>query len=121
MRNQYEQMKRWAWGVSDDAYIIRHYVLDNKIPFIDKTLRVIKVIEDHFLWPVNWFAITVSAMMPPLLNEQFSRTIIGKTLPQVSSTLLTISMVSILSIFIIDAKNRPPRPTKIFGLMLVNP
>ncbi len=114
MRNQYEQMKRWAWGVSDDAYIIRHFILNDKAPFIDKTLRVFKVIEDHFLWPVNWFAITVSAMMPPLLNHQFSRTIIGKTLPQVSSTLLTISMVSMLSIFIIDASNRPPKPNRNF-------
>ncbi|MFA6814230.1 MAG: glycosyltransferase family 2 protein [Candidatus Pacebacteria bacterium] len=121
MRNQYEQIKRWAWGVSDDAYIIRHYVLSDKAPFIDKTLRVFKVIEDHFLWPVNWFAITVSAMLPPLLNQQFSRTIIGKTLPQVSSTLLTMSMISMLSIFVIDAKNRPPRPNKNFWSYISQP
>ncbi|MFH2118436.1 MAG: hypothetical protein ABII10_01725, partial [Candidatus Paceibacterota bacterium] len=72
----------------------------------------LKVVEDHFLWPVNWFAITVSAILPPLLNDQFSRTIIGKTLPQVTSTLLTLSLVSFVVIFIIDAINRPPRPNK---------
>ena len=112
MLNQYEQLKRWAWGVSDDAYIIRQYVLTEGVPFWDKTIRVIKVIEDHFLWPVNWFAITVSAILPPLLNEQFSRTIIGKTLPQVTSLLLTLSLVSMAAIFMIDALNRPPRPQK---------
>jgi hypothetical protein len=112
MKNQYEQLKRWAWGVSDDAYIIRKFVLSEGIPFWDKTVRVFKVIEDHFLWPVNWFAITVSAMLPPLLNERFSRTILGKTLPQVTSTLLTLSLVSMIAIFVIDAKNRPPRPNK---------
>jgi len=112
MMNQYEQLKRWAWGVSDDAYIIRQYVLADEIPFWDKTIRIFKVVEDHFLWPVNWFAITVSAIMPPLLNETFSRTILGKTLPQVTSTLLTLSLVSLLAIFIIDAANRPPRPNK---------
>lgn len=110
MLNQYEQLKRWAWGVSDDAYIIRQYVLTEGVPFWDKTIRVLKVIEDHFLWPVNWFAITVSAILPPLLNEQFSRTIIGKTLPQVTSLLLTLSLVSMAAIFCIDALNRPPRP-----------
>lgn len=112
MVNQYEQLKRWAWGVSDDAYIIRQYILADKIPFWDKTMRVLKVVEDHFLWPVNWFAITVAAFLPPLLNENFSRTIIGKTLPQVTSTLLTLSLVSMVVIFIIDALNRPPRPNK---------
>ena len=111
MFNQYEQLKRWAWGVSDDAYIIRQFVL-NDAPFWNKFLRVLKVIEDHFLWPVNWFAITVSAILPPLLNDEFSRTIIGKTLPQVTSTLLTLSLVSFIAIFVLDAINRPPRPNK---------
>lgn len=112
LKNQYEQLKRWAWGVSDDAYIIRAYVLAQKIPFWDKTIRISKVIEDHFLWPVNWFAITVSAILPPLLNENFSRTVLGKTLPQVTSLLLTLSLVSMLVIFVVDAINRPPRPNK---------
>lgn len=112
MKNQYEQLKRWAWGVSDDAYIIRQYVLADKIPFWDKSIRIFKVVEDHFLWPVNWFAVTVSAIMPPLLNENFSRTILGKTLPQVTSLLLTLSLVSMFAIFVIDAINRPPRPNK---------
>ena len=111
-KNQYQQLKRWAWGTSDDAYIIRQYVLAERVPFWDKTIRVLKVIEDHFLWPVNWFVITVSAMLPPLLNEEFNRTMIGKTLPQVTSLLLTIAMVSMVTIIVIDALNRPPHPKK---------
>jgi cellulose synthase/poly-beta-1,6-N-acetylglucosamine synthase-like glycosyltransferase len=110
MVNQYEQVKRWAWGVSDDQYIIRRWIEAKEISFIDKTMRVIKVIEDHFLWPVNWFAITIGALIPSLINEQFSRTVLGKTLPQVSSAILTISLISLLVILIIDARQRPPRP-----------
>lgn len=112
MLNQYEQIKRWAWGVSDDAYIIRQWILAENTPFWDKTIRVLKTIEDHFLWPVNWFAVTIGAMLPPLLNQEFNRTILGKTLPQVSSALLTISLISLLILFIIDARSRPPRPGK---------
>jgi hypothetical protein len=120
MKNQYQQLQRWAWGVSDDAYIIRQYVIVEGVPFWDKTVRVFKTIEDHFLWPVNWFAITTSAILPPLLNQEFSRTILGKTLPQVTSALLTLSLVSMVVIFIIDAINRPPRPNKrnIFSYIL---
>jgi cellulose synthase/poly-beta-1,6-N-acetylglucosamine synthase-like glycosyltransferase len=112
LKNQYEQIKRWAWGVSDDAYIIKQWILAENTPFFDKSVRVLKTIEDHFLWPVNWFAVTIGAMLPPLLNQQFNRTILGKTLPQVSSTLLTISLISLLVIFIIDMRSRPPRPNK---------
>ncbi len=111
IKNQYQQLKRWAWGVSDDAYIIRNYILSDA-PFWDKTVRVFKVIEDHFLWPVNWFAITISASLPPLLNDKFNRTMIGKTLPQVTSRLLTISTISMIVMILVDALNRPPRPEK---------
>lgn len=110
--NQYEQLKRWAWGVSDDAYIIKQFIISKDIPLLEKTVRVSKTIEDHFLWPVNWFATTIAAFLPPLLNESFNRTVLGKTLPQVTSTLLTISLVALVVIFVIDAINRPPRPNK---------
>ncbi len=112
MVNQYEQLKRWAWGVSDDAYIIKQFILHDEINFADRFLRVLKVIEDHFLWPVNWFAITISALLPPLLNQEFNRTLIGKTLPQVSSFLLTLALISLATIMLIDALNRPAPPKK---------
>jgi hypothetical protein len=73
---------------------------------------VFKIVEDHFLWPVNWFAITTSAILPPLLNPVFARTALGTRLPQVTSGLLTMSLISMLVIFVIDAMNRPPRPNK---------
>ncbi|OGV91448.1 hypothetical protein A2783_01435 [Microgenomates group bacterium RIFCSPHIGHO2_01_FULL_45_11] len=113
MVNQYEQIKRWAWGVSDDAYIIKRWLTVPDLPFWDKTLRVIRVLENHFLWPVNWFAITLGALLPPLLNPDFARTSLGKTLPQVSSAILTLSLISLVIILLIDAKNRPPRPHQI--------
>lgn len=113
MKNQYEQVKRWAWGVSDDPYIIKQWLKSDEISFWDKSIRVLKVLEDHFLWPVNWFAITLGALLPPLINEDFSRTVMGKTLPQVSSAILTLSLLSLLVILIIDAKQRPPRPTEV--------
>jgi hypothetical protein len=110
--NLYQQLTRWAWGVSDDSYIIKQYIQATEIPFWDKTIRVLKTIQDHFLWPVNWFAVTVSAFLPPLLNPAFNKTVLGKTLPQVTSTLLTLSLVSMFVVFVVDAINRPERPNK---------
>ncbi len=110
LRNQYDQLKRWAWGVSDDVYVLKQFFIHDEIPFWQRFIRIIKVLEDHLLWPVNWFAVTVSALLPPLLNPEFNRTTLGKTLPQVCSALLTISLVSMIVMIIIDAVNRPKRP-----------
>ena len=106
-KNTYTQVKRWAWGASDDAYILKNYFLDTKADFVDKTVRVFKILEDHFLWPVNWFIVTLGATLPPLLNEDFSRTIIGKTLPQIASAILTVSMISLVASLFVEFRARP--------------
>jgi len=36
--------------------------------------------------------------------------VMGKTLPQVTSTILTIALLSLLTIIFIDWQSRPPRP-----------
>lgn len=115
MKNQYEQVKRWAWGVSDDPYIIKKWLFTPGIPFWDKTIRVLKVMEDHFLWPVNWFAVTLGATLPPLLNKDFARTILGKRLPQTSSAILTLAVLFLAIMILVDWKQRPRDETVTLG------
>ena len=111
--NFYEQEKRWAWGVSDDAYFIKNWLTHTHIPFWQRTTRVFKVIADHFLWPVNWFAITLGANIPVLLNPLFAQTVLGQNLPKVSFGILTICWVFLAVILIVDMKQRPKRAEKV--------
>lgn len=110
LKNQYQQVKRWAWGVSDDPYVIKNYLLSSEIPFWTKTIRTFRILEDHILWPVNWFIITLGITIPSLLNPNFSRTVIGYSLPRLSSFILSFCLLFLVVILIIDAKQRPPRP-----------
>lgn len=113
VKDQYHQIKRWAWGVSDTPYVIKKWFLAEKVPFWEKTVRVLRVIQDHFLWPVNWFAITIGALLPPLLNKDFARTVLGKTLPQVTSGILTISLFALVVMLTLNFKLRPKREKRI--------
>jgi len=110
IRNQYEQYKRWAWGASDDSWIIRNYLLDTKIPFWDKTTRLLHVLWSHFMWPVNWFLITIGLTLPTLLNPAFGRTTLGFMVPKLSSYILTLSLFFLLSLIFIDNIYKPKRP-----------
>lgn len=110
MKNQYEQFKRWAYGVSDDPYVIKNYLSSKKIGFWDKTVRIARPLMDHFLWPVYWFIITWGINIPMLLNKDFARTAIGFNLPKISSIVLTLSFIFLAVILLIDIKQRPPRP-----------
>lgn len=110
VKNQYEQVKRWAWGVSDDPWIIKNYLLTKDIPFLNKTMRLITVIWGHFLWPVNWFIITIGLTLPTLLNPSFGRTTLGYTVPKLSSFILTVALGFLVIMLIFDYIYRPKRP-----------
>jgi hypothetical protein len=110
LQNQYEQIKRWAWGASDDPWIIKNYFLTPDVPLLDKTMRVIGVIWAHFLWPVNWFIITIGLTLPTLINPAFGRTVLGYTVPKLSSFLLTISLGFLVIMLIFDSFYKPKRP-----------
>lgn len=110
MKNQYEQYKRWAWGASDDSWIIKNYLLDRDIPFWDKTTRLIFVIKSHFMWPVNWFIITIGLTLPTLINPAFGRTALGYMVPKLSSIILTLSLAFFFVLFFIDNVYKPKRP-----------
>lgn len=118
---QYETIKRHAWGVSDDPWIIKNYFLVKGIPFFDKTLRLIHVFWSHFMWPVNWFVITLGLTVPSLLNPAFGRTALGYTVPRLSSLVLTFALVFLLVMIYIDNIYKPKRPehvTFLRGLLL---
>lgn len=110
LKIQYEQLKRWAWGTSDDPWIIKYYFLTPGVPFFDKTMRVLYVIQSHFLWPVNWFFITIGLTIPTLIRPAFGRTTLGYMVPKISSTILTVALVFLLLMLIIDYFYKPKRP-----------
>lgn len=112
MINQYEQNKRWAWGVSDDPWVIRNFFLHPEIPFWSRFSRLVHLLEEHLLWPVNWFILTIAANVPSLINKQFSRSVLGHNLSLISSAILTFSALFLIIIIILDFKLKPEKPVK---------
>jgi len=110
MVNQYEQSKRWAWGISDIPFVIRNAFLHNEIPVTDRVRRLLLLLEQHVFWSSNWFILTVGSMVPPLINPAFGRTVLGHNLSRLSSSILTLALVFLIIVIIVDWKTKPPRP-----------
>lgn len=108
--NQYEQSKRWAWGVSDVPFVIMNALVHAEIPFSDRLRRVMLLLEQHIFWPTNWFLLTLGSTLPPLVNPVFARTVLGHNLARISSGILTLSAIFLIIVFIIDWRMKPPRP-----------
>lgn len=111
--SQYSQFQRWAWGVSDDPYVIKNFFLTPGVSFWHKSIRLLRLIEDHFLWPVNWFFITLGMTLPSLLHPTFSRTVIGYNLPKLAAFILNVCLIFLFIILWVDYKQRPPRPATV--------
>ncbi len=107
LKNKYDQERRWSWGVSDDPLFIKWWFTVPNVPFVRKTVMLYNVLIDHFLWPVNWFILTVAANIIPFINPVFSRTSLGYKLPSIAGTILTFCLLALLMLIIVDYRTRP--------------
>src|SRR3990167_1331068 len=107
LKNKYDQERRWSWGVSDDPLFIKWWFTVPNVPFVRKTVMLYNVLVDHFLWPVNWFILTVAANIIPFINPAFSRTTLGYRLPGIAGAILTSCIFALLVLVIIDFRARP--------------
>jgi cellulose synthase/poly-beta-1,6-N-acetylglucosamine synthase-like glycosyltransferase len=112
LKNKYQQERRWSWGASDDALFIKWWFTVPGVPFIRKTMMLFNVLVDHFLWPVNWFIITIAANIMPFVNPVFSRTTLGYNLPRLAGFILTLCLAATAMMFIIDYRQRPKHNMK---------
>src|SRR3989344_2780257 len=121
LMNRYEQEKRWAWGVSDIGYALTQSFLTPHIKPWVKAKKIMNLIETHLLWPTSFFILTVSGLIPPLVNRIFKRTVLGFLLPQLTSFILSISTAFLLVYTYIDIKlrKRLAQKTKLYNIPLL--
>lgn len=105
--NDYEQKKRWAWGVSDLPLFLEWYWKEPRISFVNKTIRIVRLLEDHLLGPVYWFIITLGVTISTLINPHFSRTTIGYNLPRITSAIFSVSLISLVILLFLELRQRP--------------
>ena len=112
LKSKYQQQRRWSYGASDDPLFIEWWLTIPGVPFVRKTKMLFHVLMDHFLWPVNWFIITISANVITLFNPNFARTSIGYMLPLIARLIITFTIGALLIMIIIDYRNRPKHLSK---------
>lgn len=106
LKNKYNQELRWSWGVSDDPLFIKWWLTVPNVPFVRKTVILYNVLLEHFLWPVNWFIITIAANIMPFVNPVFSRTTLGYNLPYLAGFILTLCLLSLCFMIIISLRQK---------------
>lgn len=108
--NQYQQLKRWAYGVEHLPYITKEYFRRNDINFWDKTDKLSFFIWANLRWGTLALIVTFAGLVIPYLNPYYAETAVSINLPIVSSWILTAAFVGLFATIFVQEKTVPPRP-----------
>ncbi len=107
---QYTQIRRWAWGVTDIPFYIRNALAHSEIPRMQRVHRLLDLWLDHINWAIAPFVLIFGSNVPLLLNPAFGQTTLGQNLPQYAAWLLTGAFCCLLILVFIEDQISPPRP-----------
>ncbi|MBI2776736.1 MAG: hypothetical protein HYX57_05645 [Chloroflexi bacterium] len=113
---QYTQIRRWAWGVTDIPYYIRNAFAHSEIPRLQRVRRLVDLWLDHLNWAIAPFVIIFGSNLPLILNPAFARTTLGQNLPLYASWLLTGAFACLVVLMYVEERIAPPRPAE-WGLL----
>jgi hypothetical protein len=109
-KEQYKQIRRWAWGASEFAHSFQKALSRRDIPWNVKILPIFNQIRNSVEWSTSSILPLFGGTIPLLLNEQFRTTTLAYALPALLSTLMQVGSVLILVIIYIEWKIAPKRP-----------
>ena len=107
---QFKQIRRWAWGASDIAYVAYYGLKDKTIRRADKLSKFLRLFESHFSWATAPLVLAFMAWAPLFLNPESNQSIVVHQLPLVVSRIQTITMTGLFITVIISLLSLPPRP-----------
>lgn len=110
LRNQYAQILRWAWGVSDIPYVVRGAIQAKNLRWHTRLLRVLWYVEEHIMWPSHWFLLTLGGAVPRLVNPDFARTPLGIWQANLVSLIMGLCLPCLLLVILVDWRLRPQHP-----------
>lgn len=118
-REQFLQKRRWAWGCSDIPYVMTNIIPDKKIPFFNKWLQALRLIEGHFSWATTSVILAFVGWMPRIINHDFRNTVLSYNFPIFYSWILSIAMIGLIVTLIISMLLLPPQKKKVLNISII--
>lgn len=109
-QNQYLQLKRWAYGVEHIPFIVKQYFKATDLDFWDKTDKLSFIMWSYFKWGTMALFIAFGGLLIPILNPQYSESVVAINMPIISSWILTAAYIGLFATIIVHEKTVPPRP-----------
>lgn len=110
LKAQFIQIRRWAWGASDVAYVAKYaFFTKNNISYFERAAKFGRLLEGHVSWATSPLILLFGAIVPWVFNRT---DFLANQLPQVASRMQTFAMIGILVSLFFSFKILPPKPAR---------
>lgn len=110
LKMQFIQVRRWAWGASDIAYVFYNgFLKKNRIPKPRMIAKFMRLLESHISWSTTPLILLLAAYPPFLFNPQ---SYLASQLPHLVSWIQRILMAGILVSLFLSMRSLPPKPER---------
>ncbi len=113
-RNQYNQLRRWAWGVCDFPFMALNLWYHPHLKVSEKIRRIGEFLKNTFFWATGPILITFSGFIPGLINADFRNTVLAYNLPNTMSDIMLLASGGIFVCAIISLILIPKTHTRNF-------
>jgi len=109
--SQYNQIMRWAWGITDVPYVLARFFKHPEIPFWLRLRRFMNLFLNHLNWIFLPVLLMFGASVPLWVSVDFSLTDLGQTLWELSNLLLGVALSSVVFFLYFEIRMLPPKPS----------
>ncbi len=111
IREQFIQLRRWAWGASDIAYVAEkgYFTRNSKLSKWDLTTKFLRLLEGHVSWATAPLILLFAGYIPELIRP---KDYVANQLPFIASNIQTVAMLGIIITLFLSFKALPPKPER---------
>jgi cellulose synthase/poly-beta-1,6-N-acetylglucosamine synthase-like glycosyltransferase len=113
LKAQFVQLRRWAYGASDIAYVAdKGFRKGSKVPFFNLLGKFVRLVDSHVSWASASVIVAFGAWAPLFLNPESSRSIVAHELPNIASFLQQVALIGLFITVFLTMRMLPPRPAR---------
>src|SRR4029079_11477738 len=110
LKMQFIQVRRWAWGCSDIAYVAYNgFLKASKVRRPKMWSRLMRLLEGHISWSTAPLILLLAALVPFFINPQSYLT---NQLPQIARWIQTVATAGIFISLYLSFRSLPPKPER---------
>ena len=113
IKAQFKQVRRWAWGASDIAFVLQKGWRDkNRVPKVDLFFKTMRLIDSHVSWATAPLLLLLGGFVPLYIAPHSRLSIVANQLPVMASRIQLVAMIGLFISIYMSIRLLPPKPLR---------